>query len=80
MNDQKKESRVEEIRKKAQGKANAFSELFGSPIGKEVLQEIKEQFDQDVLCGETEYTTLIRAGQRDVVRWIELVIDRGKRL
>ena len=80
MDDKKKDARVEEIRKKAQGKASAFSELFSSPIGKEVLQEIKEQFDAQTLCVEDAHETIIRAAQRDVVRWIEEVIERGKRL
>ena len=71
------EAKVQNIRHDAQKKASDFSELFGSPIGMIVLQEIKNQFDLPVLAdGNT--ATIIRASQRDVVRWIEDVIARGK--
>ena len=79
MNDPQKIASVEKVRQRAQSKANNFSELFRSPIGKEVLHELKEQFDPPVLAtGEGESTT-IRASQRDVIRWIEDVIERGNR-
>ena len=80
MNDQKKDARIEEVRKNAQAKASSFAELFGSSIGKVVLGEIKEQFDVRVLCVEDAHETIIRAAQRDVVHWIEEVIERGSRL
>ena len=68
---------IERARKKAQGKANVFAEVFGNPQGVEVLLAIKEQFDQEILCMEGAHETIIRAAQRDVVRWIEEVITRG---
>ena len=70
---------VEQIRQRAQAKASNFSELFRSPIGKEVFEDIKEQFNPENLCTENQHETTIRAAQRDVVRWIEEVIDRGNR-
>ena len=71
------EAKIQNIKHDAQRKASDFTELFGSPIGMIVLQEIKNQFDLPVLAdGNT--ATIIRASQRDVVRWIEDVIARGK--
>ena len=70
---------VEKARQRAQTKANVFSEVFGNPQGKEVLDALKDQFDQEILCVDSEYKTVIRAGQRDVIRWIEEVIKRGSR-
>lgn len=71
--------RLKTARKKAQSKANLFDEvLFQNPQGREVMQEIKNQFDQEVLCMEGAHETIIRAAQRDVVRWIEEVITRGQ--
>ena len=74
-----KQVSVDKVRQRAQAKASNFSELFRSPIGQEVLAELKNQFDPPVLAtGEGESTT-IRASQRDVIRWIEDVIERGNR-
>ena len=70
---------IEKARKKAQAKANVFAEVFGNPQGKEVLEQLKEQFDPEILCVDSEHRTLIRAGQRDVIRWIEEVTKRGNR-
>ena len=71
--------KIEVARKRAQAKANIFAEVFGNPQGVEVLQEIKEQFDVPVICVEQSHETIIRAAQRDVVRWIEEVIIRGQK-
>ena len=79
---EKQEQRLESVeraRKKAQGKANVFAEVFGNPQGAEVLLALKEQFDQEILCIEDAHKTIIRAAQRDVVRWIEEVITRGNK-
>ena len=70
---------VEQVRQRAQAKASNFSELFRSPIGQEVLKELKEEFDVQVLCAADAHETIIRAAQRDVVRWIDEVIERGNR-
>ena len=68
-----------EARKRAMSKAVLFDDvLFQNPQGREVMQEIKDQFDQEVLCMEGAHETIIRAAQRDVVRWIEEVITRGQ--
>ena len=73
-------ARIEKAKKKAQAKAFLFSEvLFQNPQGREVMQEIKKEFDVDVLCVEGAHETIIRAAQRDVVHWIEEVITRGAR-
>ena len=76
-NNPHQEAKIQNIKHDAQRKASDFTELFGSPVGMIVLQEIKNQFDLPVLAdGNT--ATIIRASQRDVVRWIEDVIARGK--
>ena len=71
-------ARIETARKKAQAKANVFFEVFNTPQGKQILAELKEQFDPSVLATGGD-STIIRAAQRDVVRWIEEVINRGIR-
>ena len=68
----------DQLRARAQKKAGMFSDVLGSEIGSKVMAEIKEQFDPEVLVGDNEHKTIIRAAQRDVVRWIEEVINRGK--
>ena len=80
MQNVEQQKNIDKARKKAQAKANVFSEvLFENPLGREVMQEIKDQFDQEILCMEDAHETIIRAAQRDVVRWIEEVINRGVR-
>ncbi len=79
---EKQEQRVLAIadaRKRAQGKANVFAEVFGNPQGAEVLEELKEQFDLESLYGGNEFDTVYKAAQRDVVRWIQEVITRGQK-
>ena len=75
----KQNESVERARNKAQAKANVFAEVFGNPQGKEVLQIIKDQFEPESLCVDQAHETIIRAAQRDVVRWIEEVITRGQK-
>ena len=72
------EAKIQNIKHDAQRKASDFTELFGSPIGMIVLQEIKDTFDLTSLYGGNEFDTVYKAAQRDVVRWIEEVITRGK--
>lgn len=78
---EKQEERVraaDAARKKAMAKANTFAEvLFENPQGREVMQEIKDQFDLESLYGGNQFDTVYKAAQRDVVRWIEEVIYRG---
>ena len=64
-------------RKQAQVKAQNFSELFRSDIGKQVLAEIADQFDRPVICTQDAHTTAVLAAQRDVVQWIKECVVRG---
>ena len=75
--DAEKSEQVEKIRQRAQKKVSNFSELFRSPVGQEVLQDLKDQFDPPVLATGEDNSTIIRASQRDVIRWIEDAIMRG---
>ena len=67
----------EAAKKRAQGKAQEFSELFRSEAGRRVLIEIKEQFDRPVVCAPEAHATVVFAAQRDVVKWIEDMILSG---
>ncbi len=67
-------SRINELRRNLQRKAVPFHNVFGSPEGAEVLEIIKQEFDPDILCGIDEHETVVRAAQRDVVRYIEKMI------
>lgn len=67
----------EVARKRAQAKAQNFSELFRSDLGKQVLAEICDQFDRPVLSTGEAHTTAVFAAQRDVVQWIKECVVRG---
>ena len=71
------EKDIRKKREEAQGRAAEFSALFKSEAGRRVLATIKSQFDRTTVCTADAHTTAIHAAQRDVVVWIEEVIDRG---
>jgi hypothetical protein len=54
--------------------------VFDAPDGKEVLEDLKQTFIPDIISGMDDNQTqiLIKAAQRDVVRYIELKINAGK--
>ena len=79
MQNKEKQEAIEKAKKRAHAKASVFSQLFSSPVGKEVLTEIKLQFDGLFLVGKSEHETVVKAAQRDVVHWIEEIIERGNR-
>ncbi len=79
MQNKDKQAHIEVIRQKAQKKAAEFADLFESEIGKSVFKEIKEQFDGSFLVCDNQHETVVRAAQRDVIRWVEEIIDRGNR-
>ncbi len=76
--EQKRRLRLEEVKKDAMRKAREFSDVFESVEGKRVLKELQKEFDPSVLATGEDNSTIIRAAQRDVVRWVEEVINRGK--
>jgi len=65
-NKQPKEAAIEALGKKA----GDFHKLFTSPVGVKVLQALEEEFNPDVLIGETDAETNYKVGGRDVVIYI----------
>jgi len=69
-NKQPKEAAIEALGKKA----GDFHKLFTSPVGVKVLQALEEEFNPDVLIGETDAETNYKVGGRDVVIYIRQMI------
>lgn len=55
-------------------KAGDFHKLFTSPVGVKVLRALEEEFNPDVLIGETDAKTNYNVGARDVVIYIRQMI------
>ena len=75
--------RAKETLKKAQqvakAKAQLYKTVFQSAHGRDVLGDLKEQFDPSILCKANADNTLVKAAQRDVIRFIEDMINNGVR-
>jgi hypothetical protein len=68
------QAKIKELRRGLQKKAVPFHNVFSTPEGQLVLEAIKDEFDSGLLCTTNEYGTVVRAAQRDVVRYIEDMI------
>lgn len=71
--------RMANVLKDIDRKAARFRELFSTPQGQEVLANLKEEFDPSILCrthDDNAISITVRAAQRDVIRYIELLINR----
>lgn len=69
-NKQPKEAALEALGQKA----GNFHKLFTSPLGVKVLEALEEEFNPDVLIGETDAKTNYKVGARDVVIYIRQMI------
>ena len=70
-----KNKRPKEVAIEALGKkAGNFHKLFTTPVGVEVLKSLEEEFNPDVLIGETNAKTNYNVGARDVVIYIRQMI------
>jgi len=65
-----KEVAIENLEKKA----GDFHSLFTSPVGVKVLEALEEEFNPDVLLGNTDAETNYNVGRRDVVIYIHQLI------
>ena len=77
MQNKEKQQKIEKIRRSAEVKAREFSDLFDTDVGRRVMKEIRDQFSGFIVT-EDAHTTIINAAQRDVVVWLETLIERGK--
>jgi hypothetical protein len=69
------DKRPKEVAIEALGaKAGDFHKLFTSPVGVKVLKSLEEEFNPDVLIGETDAKTNYNVGARDVVIYIRQMI------
>jgi hypothetical protein len=59
------------------GKDIAFAAVFGSPEGKQVLEDLTLRFVPEALTTKDQHSTTVRAAQADVIRYIERRIVDG---
>ena len=71
---------LEKAKHNLQVKAFRFAKLFSSMDGKTVLDDLRKEFDRDSLCVVDPHSTVIYAAQRDVIRYIELMLLRAAKL
>ena len=68
-------NKITEARKELVRRSLCFSRTFSTPDGIEVLEKLKQEFDPAVLCSEDQHKTVVRSAQRDVIRYIEMMIN-----
>ena len=68
------EKRITELRRNLQKKAVPFHNVFSSPEGQEVFNILKTEFAPAALCADSPHETIVRAAQRDVIEYIEIMI------
>ncbi len=71
---------VTELKLRAQKRVKNISALLSSDGGKDLMKELKEQFDSQPLIHGDTHQTVVAAAQRDVVHWIEEIQKRGNEL
>jgi hypothetical protein len=73
---------AEDVQARARQRATMFSEYFDTETGKEVLKELRSEFcDMFLTDGVQGHDNIvIQAAQRDVIHWIEEIIQRGRKL
>jgi hypothetical protein len=67
----KAEINLAKARAKSVEKVKTYRDFLDTPNGKIIMEDLKEQFDPPVLCKVSADTTVVRAAQRDVIRYIE---------
>ena len=55
-----------------------FAGLFSTEQGQRVLEALRATFDPDGIFSEDPYTTAYNCGGREVVKWIEFKMRRGR--
>ena len=66
--------RIMELRRGLQKKAIPFHNVFSSPEGQEILDALRAEFCPAALCTDSPHETIVRAAQRDVIEYIEIMI------
>jgi len=74
MNDKQKKV-VQQARDNMVRESISFSHIFTTPDGKEVLEKLKEEFDPVAICATNSHETVVRAAQRDVIKYIETMVN-----
>lgn len=59
--------------------SGSFRQAFGTPDGKIVLERLEDLFDDVELMGEDPYKTARNIGRRDVVRFIQQMINNSEK-
>ena len=68
-------NRRDELRAELRTSAKPYMSFRRGPDYEAIMKDLKEEFDRTQLVGPTEYDTVVRAAQRDVVRYIEMMCN-----
>jgi hypothetical protein len=66
--------RRDQLKRELAKKAIPFHNVFSSPEGALVLERLKAEFDPSDIVAENAHQTVVKAAQRDVIRYIENMI------
>lgn len=67
-------TRQEELRAEALRKASIYQRFFLSAEGQEILKDLRDAFDSPKLVSELPHYTHVRAGELNVLRYIDEVL------
>lgn len=73
-------SNLETAKERLKKKAKVFQNLFSTPDGKKALEALQQEFDSVDIMSDTPEKTAYRLGQRDVVKYIEQMIQAPEKM
>jgi len=73
------QEKVEAAKSAARKKARKFEELFNTPLGKQVLDAMSNEFDIGEMRGKSVEDTYFNLGRRDAVVYIKQMITYSER-
>ena len=73
-----KQLTVEQIAENLRQKSLRFKSLFSTQVGQQVLKDLREEFDPRELKGEDTHSTYFNLGGRDVIMYIDQLLDFDK--
>ena len=69
------EDKRKELADELRASAKPYMSFRRGPYYDAIMDDLKAEFDRTQLVGGNEYDTIVRAAQRDVVRYIEMMCN-----
>lgn len=77
--EEERQQKMDSAKENAIRISQRYKNVFSTPDGKEVLEDLELLFDPPEVVAATEHATIIKAAQRDVMRYIQSCIRVGEK-